>query len=77
MAAGAQMGSSSLCSISQIDEILYQESKVHKNGQIEQICGINCGIQGNASNKYITKYKNIFGVKSIFEPIQRFRDTES
>ena len=45
---------------------------MHKNGQIEQNYAINCGIQGNASNKYITKYKNLFGVKSIFESIQRF-----
>ena len=45
---------------------------MHKNGQIEQNCAINCGIQENASNKNITKYKNLFGVKSIFKSIQRF-----
>ena len=44
----------------------------HTNWQIEQICAINCGIQWNATNKSITKYENLFGVKSIFESIQRF-----
>ena len=44
----------------------------HTNGQIEQNCAINCGIQWNATNKSITKYENLFGVKSIFESIQRF-----
>ena len=32
----------------------------------------NYGIQWNATNKSITKYENLFGVKSIFESIQRF-----
>ena len=44
----------------------------HTNGQIEQNCAINYGIQWNATNKSITKYENLFGVKSIFESIQRF-----
>ena len=43
----------------------------HTNGQIEQNCAINCGIQWNATNKS-TKYENLFGVKSIFESLQRF-----
>ena len=51
MAAGAQMGSSRLCSISQIDEILIRKRVGHRNGQIEQNCAINCGIQGNACKK--------------------------
>ena len=50
----------------------------HINGQIEQTCAINCGIQGNAFNKDITKHKDLFGFKSIFEkPSSGFRDTES
>ena len=44
----------------------------HRNGQIEQNCAINCGIKWNATNKSITKYENLFGVKSIFESLQRF-----
>ena len=39
---------------------------------LNKICAINCGIQENASNKNITKCKNLFGFKSIFETIQRF-----
>ena len=43
-----------------------------KRGQIEQTCAINCVIQGNAFNKDITKHKDLFGFKSIFESIQQF-----
>ena len=45
---------------------------MHKNEQICQKCAINCGIEGNASNENITKYKNLFGFKSILKFIQRF-----
>ena len=45
---------------------------MHKNGQICKKCAINCGIEGNANNENITKYKNLFGVKSIFKFIQQF-----
>ena len=41
----------------------------HINGQNQRNCAINHGIQENASNKNITKYKNLFGVKRIFESI--------
>ena len=44
---------------------------MHKNGQICQKCAINCGIEGNASNENITKYKNLCGVKSISNSVQR------
>ena len=43
---------------------------MHKNGQICQKCAINCGIEGNASNENITKYKNLCGVKSISNSVQ-------
>ena len=43
---------------------------VHKKGQIDQMCAINCDIKGHVSNK--TKYKNMFVVKSILKSIQRF-----
>ena len=43
-----------------------------KNEQICQKCAMNCGIEGNASNENITKYKNLFGFKSILKFIQRF-----
>ena len=43
---------------------------VHKKGQIDQKCAINCGIEGNASNESITKYKNLIGVKSISNSVQ-------
>ena len=45
---------------------------MHKNEQICQKCAINCRIEGNASNENITKYKNLFGFKSILKFIQRF-----
>ena len=45
---------------------------VHKKGQIDQKCAINCDIKGNVSNKNFTKYKNMFVVKSILKSIQRF-----
>ena len=45
---------------------------VHKNGQMDQNCAINCDIKGHASNKTFTKYKNMFLVKSILKSIQRF-----
>ena len=45
---------------------------VHKKGQIDQKCAINCDIKGNVSNKNSTKYKNMFVVKSILKSIQRF-----
>ena len=48
------------------------ERRVCQNGQIHQNCAINCGIQQNGSNKNTIKYKNLFGVKSIFESIHRF-----
>ena len=44
---------------------------MHKNELICQKCAINCGIEGNASNENITKYKNLCGVKSISNYIQR------
>ena len=44
---------------------------MHKNGQICQKCAVNCGIEGNASNENITKYKNLCGVKSISNSVQR------
>ena len=43
---------------------------MHKNEQICQKCAINCGIEGNASNENITKYKNLCGVKSISNSVQ-------
>ena len=45
---------------------------VHKKGQIDQKCAINCDIKGQVSNKTFTKYKNMFVAKSIFKSIQRF-----
>ena len=45
---------------------------VHKKGQIDQKCAINCDIKGHVSNKTFTKYKNMFVVKSILKSIQRF-----
>ena len=44
---------------------------MHKNELICQKCAINCGIQGNACNENITKYKNLSGVKSISNSVQR------
>jgi len=44
MAAGAQMGSSSLCSNSQINKNQGTGREVLENGQIHQICTINCGM---------------------------------
>ena len=43
---------------------------MHKNEPICQKCAINCGIEGNASNENITKYKNLSGVKSISNSVQ-------
>ena len=43
---------------------------MHKKGQIDQKCAINCGIEGNASNESITNYKNLIGVKSISNSVQ-------
>ena len=43
---------------------------MHKDGHICQKCAINCGIEGNASNENITKYKNLGGVKSISNSVQ-------
>ena len=45
---------------------------VHKKGQIDQNCAINCYIKGNVSSKNFTKYKNMFVVKSNLKSIQRF-----
>ena len=45
---------------------------VHKKGQIDQKCAINCCIKGNVSSKNFIKYKNLFVVKSILKSIQRF-----
>ena len=44
---------------------------MHKNELICQKCAINCGIEGNASNENITKYKNLSGVKSISNSVQQ------
>ena len=46
------------------------EGAVHRNRQINQKCAINCGIEGNASNENITKYKNLSGVKSVSSSVQ-------
>ena len=46
------------------------EGQINKNVQICQKCAINCGIEGNASNENITKYKNLSGVKSISNSVQ-------
>ena len=43
---------------------------MHKNELICQKCAINCGIEGNASNENITKYKDLSGVKSISNSVQ-------
>ena len=43
---------------------------LHKNDLICQKCAINCGIEGNASNESITKYKNLSGVQSISHSVQ-------
>ena len=43
---------------------------MHKNGQICQKCAINGGIEGNASNENVTKYKNLCGVKSISNSVK-------
>ena len=48
------------------------ERGVHKRGQIDQNCAINCRIQQNGSNKTLNKSKNLFGVESILKSIQRF-----
>ena len=42
-----------------------------ENGQIDQICAINCGILQNGSNKPTTKCKNLVGVKSILKSVGR------
>ena len=44
---------------------------MHKNELICQKCAINCGIEENASNENITKYKNLSGVKSISNSVQQ------
>ena len=44
---------------------------MHEKGQIDQKCAINCGIEGNASNESISKYKNLSGVKSISNSVHR------
>ena len=51
--------------------------RVHKNGQIDQICALNCEIQQNGSNQTLNKLKNLFGVESILNPSSGMRDTES
>ena len=43
---------------------------MHKNELICQKCAINCGIEGNASNENITKYKNLSDVNSISNSVQ-------
>ena len=40
--------------------------------QIDQNCGKNCGIPGNASNKSTTKYTNISDIESILKSIDWF-----
>ena len=44
---------------------------MHKNELICKKCAINCGIEENASNENITKYKNLSGVKSISNSVKR------
>ena len=44
---------------------------MHENEQICQNCTINCGIEGNASNENIIKYKNLCGIKSISNSVQQ------
>ena len=44
---------------------------MHKMNQFAKVCVINCGIEGNASNENITKYKNLGGIKSISNSVQR------
>ena len=44
---------------------------MHKNEQICEKCAINYGIEGNAGNENITKYKNLCGIKSISNSVQR------
>ena len=60
-----------LCCSSHLNDNWHCGKIVHKSGQIHQNCAINCGIQGNASNKNTTKSKNLFVVKSM-NNIQRF-----
>ena len=43
---------------------------MQKNDLICKRCAINCGIEENASNENITKYKNLGGVKSISNSVQ-------
>ena len=46
----------------------FREKGGHTNGQIEQSCAINWGIQWNAAaNTIITKEKNLFSFKSILK----------
>ena len=49
---------------------------VHKKGQIDQKCAINCNIKGHVTNKTFTKCKNMFVVKSILKPSRGLRGTE-
>ena len=44
---------------------------MHENEQICHKCAVNCGIDGNASNEIIIKYKNLCGVKSISNSVHR------
>ena len=40
---------------------------VHKKGQIDQKCAINCYIKGNVSSKNFTKYKKYVCCEEHFE----------
>ena len=40
---------------------------VHKKGQIDQKCAMNCDITGHVSNKTFTNHKNMFFCEEHFE----------
>ena len=69
MAAGAKWAEHALLQLSFLQEFENGRT-MHKNELICQKCAINCGIEGNASNENITKYKNLSGVKSISNSVQ-------
>ena len=70
MAAWAKWAEHALLQLSFLQEFENGRT-MHKNELICQKCAIHCGIEGNASNENITKYKNLSGVKSISNSIQR------
>ena len=49
-----------------------KRNKKTRMDKFDQKCVISCGMQGNARNKNTNKCKNLFGVKSKLESIQRF-----